>query len=265
MDNKNLELKVTHLYPEEMNIYGDKGNIITLTKRCEWRGIDFTLKHINLSTKKEELEPADLYFMGGGQDNDQFLVFEDLLENKSDFIRKEVDSNKVFLLICGAYQLFGEHFLDANSREIPGLGILPVRTKAPGDARADRCLGNLYTQIKLDTIPELDQYYPSPQSNTTVGFENHSGQTFFTDDSEILPLGDVTKGKGNNASEGLEGARYKNIFGSYSHGSFLPKNPHFADLLIGLALQNKYKKKIDLEALDDEVEWQAHSFLLNRS
>lgn len=264
MDNNKYQLNVTHLYPQEMNIYGDKGNIITLQKRCEWRGIEFKLNQIDSNTNQEQLLSADLYFMGGGQDNDQFLVFEDLLNNKADFIRQEVEANKVFLLICGAFQLFGEYFLDSQGREIPGLNILPITTKAPGDARSDRCLGNLYTNINDTAIPEIKDYYPTLPTDTTVGFENHGGQTFFTN-NEIVHLGDVTKGKGNNSRDKKEGARFKNVFGSYSHGSFLPKNPHFADLLIGLALSNKYQKQIHLEKLDDTIEWNAHQAILTKA
>lgn len=253
----NLSIKIVHLYPEEMNIYGDMGNIITLKKRAEWRDIDVEVDQIDL-INKDKYPEGDLYFMGGGQDNDQFKVFEDLLNNKRDFIKNEVEANKVFLLICGAFQLFGEYFLDAQGREIKGLDLLPIKTKAPGDALADRCLGNLVTEVTAEINTEIHEKYPGNPKKTIVGFENHGGQTFFSN-KNIKPIANVISGKGNNAKQGIEGARIANMFGSYTHGSLLPKNPHIADMLLTIALETKYGEKISLEPLDDTVEWQAHT------
>lgn len=255
----NLVLKLVHLYPQEMNIYGDLGNIICLKNRCAWRNIDLQIVNIGLGQKPET---ADIYFMGGGQDSDQFKVFDDLVENKKSILESEVNLSKVFLLICGGFQLFGKYFLDASGRQIPGLDILPIETRAPGDTLADRCLGNLATQITPELITEINKYYPASSQNT-VGFENHSGQTFFTNE-HIQPIGKVLHGKGNNAADKIEGARYKNVFGSYTHGSFLPKNPHIADLLLGLALRNKYGDDISLKQLDDDIEWSAHRAALQK-
>jgi len=252
------ELNIVHLYPEEMNIYGDLGNIITLKQRCQWRGIDVSIKTIDFTNTAT----GDIYFMGGGQDNDQFRVFGDLIKTKKKFLTEEVEANKVFLLICGAFQLFGEYFLDAQGREIKGLGILPVKTTAPGDALKDRCIGNILTTVTPDTEQKLKEYYPGEVANTFVGFENHGGQTFFQNET-IAPLGKVVRGKGNNSTQGIEGARFKNVFCSYNHGSFLPKNPHFADLLIGLALEKKCGERVSLAPLDDEIEWNAHNIIMN--
>lgn len=259
--NKKLKLQLTHLYPKEMNIYGDRGNIITLKRRAEWRGIE--LKVIEVGIRSKGLVPSDIYFMGGGQDNDMFAVFKDLLKNKRDFIKKEVDKNKVFLLICGAFQLFGKYFLGADNRRMEGLGILPVETKAPGDQVKDRCLGNLVSEIDPDLLNIMGGAYENIESPTLVGFENHSGQTFSLE-SKFEPLGRVRYGKGNNASQKVEGYRYKNIFGSYSHGSLLPKNPHLADLLLYLALDNKYGDDFHWEQLNDEIEWNAHIAIKDR-
>lgn len=256
------QISIAHLYPKEMNIYGDMGNIITLTQRLLARGYEVEYKAIGL--KDKELTPADIYFMGGGQDNDMFQVFEDLLNNKADFIKGEVEAGKVFLLICGAFQLFGRFFLDSSGRRIAGLGILPVETKAPGDQLQDRCLGNLLSEIEPEIAREVKHAYGgSLPSNTLVGFENHSGQTFFMDDS-IVPLAKVITGKGNNTLDKVDGAKYKNVFGSYSHGSLLPKNPHLADYLLYLALQNKYGIDFEFQPLDDRIEWLAHTTMRDR-
>lgn len=257
---KKLQLQLTHLYPKEMNIYGDRGNIIALQRRAQWRGIDLKVDESGL---KQKLTTSDMYFMGGGQDNDMYAVFEDLIKSKKTAIKQEVGKGKVFLLICGAFQLFGKYFLDASARKINGLGILPVETKAPGDQLQDRCLGNLATDIDPDLLNEMGGAYEDIKSSTLIGFENHSGQTYsLLKDMEAL--GKVRYGKGNNSEEKLEGFRYKNVFGSYSHGPLLPKNPHLADLLIYLALQNKYGDHFEWKQLDDEIEWQAHLVMKNR-
>jgi CobQ-like glutamine amidotransferase family enzyme len=254
--NNNLSLKLTHLYPEEMNIYGDMGNILTLKKRCEWRGIELKIENVGKGKLKNNLD-ADIYFMGGGQDDDMYGVFEDMLEFKKDQVKKEFENDKVFLLICGAFELFGKYFLDSKNRTIEGLNILPIETKAPGDQLADRCLGNLVYELNKDLKERIEKNYTQNFESTIVGFENHGGQVFFLDKS-IKPIGKVLKGKGNNAKEGIEGAVLKNIFGSFTHGSLLPKNPHLADTIISLALKNKYKEEIILKKLDDEIEWNAH-------
>lgn len=256
-----MSLRIVHLYPKEMNIYGDLGNIITLKQRLIQRGIEVSYATVGLSDQnivKTEFPDGDIYFMGGGQDNDMFKVYEDLIANKGKAIKQEVAAGKVFLLICGAFQLFGKFFLDAAGRRINGLDILPIETKAPGDQLADRCLGNLLTQLEPGLARDVKRAYGGAlPSNTLVGFENHIGQTFFMDDS-ITPMGKVLVGKGNNSIDKIEGARYKNVFGSYSHGSLLPKNPHIADLLIYIALKNKYGVDFELKPLDDQVEWRAH-------
>lgn len=259
-----LQLTIAHLYPEEMNIYGDMGNIIVLKQRCLWRGIDAEVINMGKGDLKAyglELE-ADIYFMGGGQDDDMYSVFDDMLEYKKDFLIKEVTANKVFLLICGAFELFGKYFLDTQNRTITGLDILPIETKAPGDQLNDRCLGNLAYKLVGETRTQVQNIYKE-KKETVVGFENHAGQVYFLDD-RMGPIGSVLKGKGNNTHQKIEGARYKNVFGSFTHGSLLPKNPHIADLLIYLALRNKYQTDISLETLDDSIEWLAHDAALKR-
>jgi len=261
MKNKEkLTLTLTHLYPEEMNIYGDRGNIIALQRRTEWRGIELNVSRSGLGQKIKE---SDIYFMGGGQDNDMYAVFEDMLKNKKEILKKEVADGKVFLLICGAFQLFGKYFLDAQGREMEGLDILPVETQAPGDQLKDRCLGNLLTRLDPDLLNQMGAAYEEIVSPTLVGFENHSGQTYAIDE-KFETLGKVEHGKGNNAKQKMEGFRFQNVIGSYSHGPILPKNPHLADFLIYQALQNKYGDHFEWVQLDDAVEWQAHMVMNQR-
>lgn len=257
MSTEKKLLKIVHLYANEMNIYGDMGNIITLSRRSEWRGIEVEYHVVGKDTKAP-FPNGDIYFMGGGQDDDMYAVFDDLIKNKNEWIKAEVLKNKVFLLICGAFELFGKYFLDAQGRRIEGLNILPIETKAPGDRLEDRCLGNLLYNLSDEINSKVKNFYNGNYPNTAVGFENHGGQVYFINPNIIHPIGNVISGKGNNSVEKIEGAIMKNVFGSFTHGSFLPKNPHIADTIIGLALENKYNEKIILKKLDDEIEWDAH-------
>jgi CobQ-like glutamine amidotransferase family enzyme len=256
------KLKFVHLYPDEMNIYGDMGNVLTLKRRCEWRGIGFEIVTINMESSN--FESGDIYFMGGGQDNDMYRVFSDLQSTKKIFINEEIAKHKQFLLICGGFQLFGEFFIDFQGRKIEGLRILPLETKAPSDNLHDRCLGNLVTEIYQSHYEEIKKYYLNKPSKYLVGFENHGGQTFFTNKA-ITPLGKVIIGSGNNSKEKIEGAIHDNIVGSYMHGSLLPKNPHLADLIIGRALYQKYGEDYKLKQLDDSLEWNAHNAILSKT
>jgi len=249
-----LNLKINHLYADNLNIYGDLGNIITLKYRAKARGIDVTV--FNTEIGQEKIQEADIYFLGGGQDLDQIKVFRDLLRHK-DFIRKEVEAGKIFLLICGGYQLFGNYFLDAQNNIIDGLGILPVETKAPDDEVQSRCIGNIIIEMDIEFMKywNIDWNF----SKYLVGFENHGGQTFFS--PKGAELGKVVHGFGNNAVEKLEGIYSRNIIGSYSHGSLLPKNPHLADAIIARAVGEDTRK---LTKLDDSYEKEAHEFILKQ-
>ena len=271
--NNNKIFTIVHLYPKEMNIYGDMGNILTLKVRMEQRGYKVDIKNLGVGViKKSDLPNGDLYFMGGGQDDDMFKVFDDLLNNKKDFIMQEMNAGKVFLLICGAFQLFGKYFIGSDGRQMDGLDILPITTKAPSDLIKERCVGNIVCELSEEILEEMNSLGIPVKSRYLVGFENHSGQTFFEENSKknISSLAKVIYGKGNNSLQKIEGARYRNIFGSYMHGSLLPKNPHFTDLLLNLALRNKFensnreKGDIGLVGLEDEIEWQAHNTILKR-
>lgn len=243
-------LSLTHLYPEKLNIYGDMGNIIALKKRCHWRDISLTVKNYPIGG---ELSPeTDLYFIGGGEDTEQEEVSHDLYEITSQ-LRKDVESNVVVLAICGGFQLFGKFFITGGGKKIQGAGILDLETHAPNEKVHDRCIGN--TIISLNK--ELSSSMPL---DTLVGFENHSGQTFLGEN--VNPLGKVLAGNGNNKQDRTEGGVYKNVYGTYLHGSLLPKNPHFADFLIQRALIRKYKKHIPLRAISNEEEIAAHKAIL---
>ncbi len=241
-----LKLKLVHLYPLFLNLYGDAGNILTLKKRCEWRGIDLEIEHINIDDKIEE--GTDIYFIGGGQDRQQVEVSEELQKHKS-ILTAEYHNDAVFLGICGGYQLMGEYYQPHDAKRLEGIGLLDAYTVAG----STRFIGNVTAEIN----------YLMP--TTIVGFENHSGLTYLnTDNNDTKPMATIMTGKGNNGQDKTEGARSRNAFGTYLHGSFLPKNPHFADYLIKLALRKRYNDEFELDPLDDSLEFNAHNSVLNK-
>ena len=242
METENLKISIAHLYPELLNLYGDIGNVITLKKRCEWRGINVDFEEIHYGDKITE---HYLYFIGGGQDKQQEDVAEELFKNKW-FLMSERDKGAVFLGICGGYQLFGHYYQPHDKEKLKGISLMDAYTVAGNK----RFIGNV--TAKTDFL--------EPQ--TLVGFENHSGLTYLEGDTK--PLAIIETGNGNNGKDKTEGGRYKNVFGTYLHGSFLPKNPQFADYLIELALEKRYGEKIKLPKLNDEIENLTHSGLENK-
>ncbi|MBU6230337.1 MAG: glutamine amidotransferase [Cyanobacteria bacterium REEB459] len=257
-------LTLTHLYPDHLNLYGDSGNLIVLKRRCQWMGIDCTVRSLTMG---EVIQPGetDLYFMGGGQDTDQVAVVDDFHALKAAAIATDTEAGVVFLGVCGGYQLMGHTFLMGNGQETPGLGIINVHTRAPGSALQQRCIGNLVATLEPAIYAEMVRLYSTPKTipPTLVGFENHSGQTLLG--PGVQPLAKPIAGFGNNASGDYEGARYRNVFGSYMHGSLLPKNPHFADYLLGLALRRKYNDPtLRLPGLNDLEELAAHHYAVDR-
>ncbi len=236
-------LKIAHLYPKLLNIYGDNGNIITLKKRCEWRGIEVDVEEINIG---DSLKEHDIYFIGGGQDLQQIEVSKELQKQK-EFLTQERDRGAVFLGICGGYQLMGHYYQPFEGDRLMGISLLDVYS----EAGSKRFIGNV--TVKTDLVTP----------NTLVGFENHSGLTYIKGDTK--PIGTVIIGNGNNGSDKTEGARYKNVFGTYLHGSFLPKNPHFADYLIKLALNKGFFHDLpDLPIVNDDIEISAHDSLVGK-
>ena len=237
MENDNLKLTICHLYPKLLNLYGDIGNIKALKYRAENRGIDVFLKEVNVG---DEIPDADIYFIGGGQDRQQIDVSYELQKHK-EFLTQKRDENKVFLAICGGYQLLADYFQPIEGEKLIGISLLSGYTIGG----KQRFIGNVTAKTE----------YTEPE--TLVGFENHSGRTYLT--GETKPLAKVVVGNGNNGEDSNEGARFKNIFGTYLHGSFLPKNPHFTDYLIKLALNT------ELSPLDDTIEMNAHKNLINKA
>lgn len=248
-----MKLTLVHLFPRLMNIYGDRGNVITLQKRASWRGIDIEVLDVNEQADFDLISQGDIFFFGGGQDHDQMKVWEIIKQDQAhltQLLQQKIDANAVFLLICGGYQLFGNYFLDAQGRHIPGLGLLDITTVAPGPAVKERCIGNILIETDLPLDPK-----------TLVGFENHGGQT--TLGTQAGHLGKVIKGFGDNVRDGVEGCIYKQVYGCYMHGSLLPKNPHFADFLLVQALKSQ-QQKVTLDPLNDELEWRAHFAMRDR-
>ena len=259
MENKPAQqhkLTITYLYPVSMSTYGDRGNVLTLLRRAEWRGIAV---HIKTAEIGERIPVGDLYFFGGGQDHAQIVVAQDLAGEKSAFLRAEAEAGKVMLAICGGYQLLGTSYTDGQGNVLPGVGILDARTVAG----AKRMIGDIAVMPSDEFAARFsrEQYEASGRAALIIGFENHSGKTFIGHNAK--PFARVQRGSGNNGEDGTEGALYKNVLGCYMHGSLLPKNPHLADFLISTALAVKEGKPVPLSSLDDNIEWAAHDRVLS--
>lgn len=236
-------LKVCHLYPDLLNLYGDRGNIIAFMQRCRWRGIPVELLEVNVG-EPVNFADIDFLFLGGGSDREQNLMAEDLLLRK-DSLQQAIEEGLVVLAICGGFQMLGQYYLTHDGQKIPGLGILDVYTKA-GDKRL---IGNIVIEVEINGEPVK-----------VAGFENHSGQTYI---GNLQPLGKVIAGFGNNGQDQLEGVRYKNVFCSYLHGPLLPKNSKLTDLLIQLALQRR-GLDTSLPRLNDDLEEAAVGVIVER-
>lgn len=234
------------LYHDLMNIYGDRGNILTLLKRAEWRGYDARLIELGRGTTKR-MDEVDVFFFGGGQDREQALVYEDLLEHKQPPLERAVQAGAAVLAVCGGYQLLGHYYQTAEGERFPGIGLIDVKT----EAGKKRFIGDVVVDTQIDDV----------KPSTLVGFENHSGRTFLG--PKARPLGRVRLGFGNNGADGTEGCLQGGVLGTYLHGSLLPKNPHLADHLIRSALRRR--GVADLSPLDDSVEMAAHEQILERA
>lgn len=248
------KLTVGYLYPSVMCHYGDRGNLICLTKRCEWRGIDVEIRHLE---RGDAVDPdrIDLFLMGGGADSHQRLIADDMVKVKGDAVKAAIEDGAAALMVCGGYQLWGEFYRAYDGTELPGLGMFPSYTihraaqlgsklRSISDARAVRSLGNLAVQW---------------EDRTLIGFENHGGRTYLRPGAQAL--GRVLTGEGNNSEDGWEGCVYRNAIGTYLHGSVLPKNPALADHLIESGLRRR-EPGLRLEPLDDELEKRAHESVL---
>jgi lipid II isoglutaminyl synthase (glutamine-hydrolysing) len=236
---KPIQLKLAHLYPRLMNLYGDRGNIISLRYRCKARGIELQVDELERGDKLS-WKDYDMFFIGGAQDRQQQNVSADLEQVKGKPLKEAAEHGSVILAVCGGYQMIGRFYRAGDGSELPGLGILDLHTEHPGE-EAPRFVGNVVAQWNGATL---------------VGFENHGGRTYLGE--KATPLATIVSGYGNNGKDGTEGAVYKNVYGTYIHGSLLPKNPAFADHLIGLALTRRHKGST-LLPIDDRVEESAHA------
>jgi len=238
------KLNICHLYPDILNLYGDTGNIICMKQRLEWRGIECNVTNLSVGDHLNAGE-HDLFFIGGGQDFEQDVLINDADKNKKADIMSAIDDEKVFLAICGGYQILGNYYKTWDGQQMDFMGAIDVYT----EGNRDRMIGNY-----MFTCDDLG-------GEKIVGFENHSGKTYLG--NEVVPIGQVLEGYGNNGEDGTEGAHYKNVFASYCHGSMLPKNPKFCDLLLKIALERKYGK-IAFENLNDSFENKAHEYMVTR-
>jgi len=238
MTNKDtLQLTLGHLYPDHLNIYGDRGNLVALYQRAAWRGI--TLNVVPLPPDSPvDPEQFDLLFMGGGQDTQQIKVCQDLQAIKAEGIKKAAEIGVVMLGICGGYQLMGHYYQPHEGDKLPGLSLIDAYTVAG----SKRFIGNVIIK--------------RPDGSTVVGFENHSGLTYLGEG--LSPLGRVISGYGNNGQDGTEGAISGNLYGSYLHGSLLPKNPDLTDELLLKALRHRYGETMTLTPLLNTLENKAH-------
>ena len=276
-----LTLTLGHLYPDQLNLYGDRGNILTLRQRCKLRGIELRVVGLGVG---DALAPDeyDMLFIGGGQDKEQAPVAQDLYDMKGIGLWAAIEDDMPVLAVCGGFQLLAHYYRPASGPDMKGLGVFDAWTIHKGP-KTPRCIGDIAIRWNDSTL---------------VGFENHGGRTYL---GTAKPLGKVLKGYGNNAEDGTEGAVYRHAYGTYLHGSLLPKNPHFADYLIQLAIQRTYglsnwtddlavpsgekqngstppepptpSELADngaaatlaaLSQLDDTLEWEAHAAMLER-
>ena len=241
-----MELNICHLYPDILNLYGDRGNIITMKRRLESRGISVNVDECSIG-QPLDVNKYDIFFIGGGQDFEQEVLLRDLSSGKAQDIRTAVEEEKTFLAICGGYQMLGEYYKTWDGVQLDFIGAIGVHTIGA----KERMIGNY-------------MFRTTPESGDTVvvGFENHSGKTYLSE--QVAPLGMMLSGNGNNGEDKTEGARYKNVFGTYSHGSLLPKNPVLCDFILQTALNHRYDGAEPLAPLDDTLELNAHRYMQER-
>jgi len=247
-----MQIRLAHLYPDLMNIYGDRGNVLVLVNRARQRGIDIVVSEVSIG---QALDPAahDLYFFGGGQDREQIPVAADLVASKAEALREAIEGGAALLSVCGGFQLLARYYQPFDADRLPGIGLFDAWTVASHQ----RMIGNVV--IELAAASPLAQ---DGRPRTVVGFENHSGKTYLGPGGQ--PLGRVVVGYGNNGEDRTEGAVYRHAIGCYLHGSLLPKNPHLADFLLAQALAHRYGA-VELPPLDDTLEWRAHQAAVQRA
>ena len=240
-----MKVRLCHLYPREMNIYADRGNIAVLAQRLAWRG--GTLEVTPAGPGEAIADDHDLYYLGGGQDRDQVIVAADLARNKADALRSAAADGAAMLCVCGGFQLAGDGYTGVDGHRMPGISLLEVDTIAG----PTRLIGDLVIEAELDG-----------EIQTVVGYENHAGRTYLR--GSAPPLGRVINGHGNNGETGLEGAVAGHIIGTYLHGPLLPKNPWLADKVLSWALEHGGQDPA-LPPLDDHIEHEAHQAAIDRA
>lgn len=236
-----MTLKIGWLYGTKMNIYGDRGNVLALAQRVRWRDIEPEVVEIGLGQPIPD--DIDIFFFGGGQDQEQIAVSRDLQGEKGERIKEAVEDGAAMLSVCGGYQLLGREYRPHDAEPLPGIGLFDVVSTAG----RERFIGNVIVDSAWGKL---------------VGFENHSGLTFLGEGA--TPMGKIEVGRGNNGKDGTEGVRYKNALGCYLHGALLPKNPALADWLLAAGLSRRYGH-ISLAPLNDHIETQAQGTAIARA
>jgi lipid II isoglutaminyl synthase (glutamine-hydrolysing) len=254
-----MKIAIGWLYPTLMSTYGDRGNVICLQRRCQWRGIEVEIVPFKRETTPEALTQVDIIVGGGAQDRQQEIVMRDLQGEKAQVLKTKLDQGTPGVFTCGSPQLLGHYYEPALGKRIDGLGLLDMVSQHPG-IDAQRCIGNLVFEITAEPIAQ-ELTAMLGEKPVAIGFENHGGRTYLND---VQPLGKVIKGYGNNGKDQSEGAFYQNAIATYSHGPLLPKNPFIADWLIKKALQRKYEQEINLIAIDDSLAVAARKSMLQR-
>jgi CobQ-like glutamine amidotransferase family enzyme len=239
-------INIGWLYPEYMNLYGDRGNVIVLEQRSRWHGLEPVVTKVGLG-QSADFRQFDLLMFGGGQDREQGLIAEDFLKVKGNSLGEAIHDGLAVLAVCGGFQMLGKHFKTHKGEMLRFTGILDLWT----EGTSDRMIGN--------AIVESDIF---GETRTLVGFENHSGKTYLG--QGVKPLGRVLRGYGNNGKDKVEGVLFKNCIGTYLHGSILPKNPHLADWLIQKAVERRHGGDVKLTSLNDELEQRAHMAIIKR-
>jgi len=256
-----MKLKIGYFYANLLNLYGDTGNVEILNFRAKKRGIDTEIVELNANTllTASMMAEINIIVMGGGPDSGQKQMYEDLLQNKGNYLKEYIESGGVGLFICGSYQLLGHYYKASDGSVLDGLGVFDLYTQHFGNKKP-RCIGNVVCGLNTAVLSDplfgaLSAGYDPVSFDFArlVGFENHGGRTYLG--KHMQPFAKVIKGHGNNSEDGTEGVHYKNSIGTYMHGPILSRNPHLADYLIGKAL------KLDaLEPLNDYLVYKAHSF-----
>jgi hypothetical protein len=259
MNPEELELTIGWLYPTLMSTYGDRGNVICVRQRAEWRGYNVKVMPLDQQASVADIHKVDILVGGGAQDRQQEIVMRDLRGAKAQALREKIEAGMPGVFTCGSPQLLGNYYEPAVGERIEGLGLLDFVSKHPGiDAR--RCIGNVVIKVTASRLAaDLEKMLGCEP--VIIGFENHGGRTYL---GQVEPLGRVIKGYGNNGEDGTEGAFYRNAIATYSHGPLLPKNPFIADWLIQTALTQKYQTPVSLSPLDDTLATQAREAMFKR-